>query len=74
MFTHARAGRSAGVGWDLERGRPGPRIEEFAADIRWGLSYAGADDLATARQNAEFVRVTPTTRRRNGAHGFARTE
>ena len=55
-------------------GPAGPRIEEFAAGIRSGLSYAGADDLATARQNAEFVRVTPTTKRRNGAHGFARTE
>ena len=55
-------------------GPAGPRIEEFAAGIRSGLSYAGAGDLATARQNAEFIRVTPTTKRRNGAHGFARTE
>ena len=52
----------------------GPHIEEFAAGIRSGLSYAGAHDLATARQNAEFMHVTPATRRRNGAHGFARAE
>ncbi len=55
-------------------GPVGPRLEEFAAGIRSGLSYAGAHDLETARQNAEFMRVTPTTKRRNGAHGSARTE
>ena len=51
-----------------------PRIEEFVAGIRSGLSYAGAHDLETARENAEFMRVNETTRSRNGAHGFARSE
>lgn len=49
-----------------------PRLAEFAAGIRSGLSYAGASDLETARENAAFIRVHDT--RRNGAHGFARTE
>jgi IMP dehydrogenase/GMP reductase len=49
-----------------------PRLEEFVAGIRSGLSYAGAHDLETARENAEFVEIEPTTERRNGSHGFAR--
>ena len=49
-----------------------PRFEEFVAGIRSGLSYAGAHDLETARENAEFIEVEPTTKRRNGSHGFAR--
>jgi IMP dehydrogenase/GMP reductase len=51
-------------------GPVGPRLEEFAAGIRSGLSYAGAHDLATARENAEFMEVKETTKGRNGAHGF----
>jgi guanosine monophosphate reductase len=51
-----------------------PRLEEFTAGIRSGLSYAGARDLSTARENAEFVEVRETTKGRNGAHSFARTE
>lgn len=54
------------------RGPVGPRIREFAAGIRSGLSYAGAHDLETARENAEFMQVNSTTKDRNGAHGFAR--
>ena len=50
-----------------------PRLQEFTAGIRSGLSYAGAHDLETARQNAEFMQVNETTERRNGPHGFART-
>ena len=55
-------------------GPVGPRLEEFTAGIRSGLSYAGARDLATARRNAEFVEVRETTKGRNGAHSFARKE
>ena len=51
-----------------------PRLEEFAAGIRSGLSYAGGHDLQTARENAEFMRVNETVKRRNGPHGFARTK
>jgi IMP dehydrogenase/GMP reductase len=51
-----------------------PRLEEFAAGIRSGLSYAGAHDLKTARENARFIEVKETTKGRNGAHGFARTK
>ena len=54
-------------------GPAGPRLREFAAGIRSGLSYAGARDLETARGNAEFMKVRETTAGRNGAHGFART-
>lgn len=55
------------------RGSVKPRLGEFAAGIRSGLSYAGAHDLETARENAEFMEVKPTTEGRNGAHGFAQT-
>ncbi|MEF8915812.1 guanosine monophosphate reductase, partial [Natronomonas sp.] len=51
-------------------GPVGPRLREFTAGIRSGFSYAGAHDLATARENAEFVEVNATTNGRNGAHGF----
>ncbi|MES3516934.1 MAG: IMP dehydrogenase, partial [Natronomonas sp.] len=44
-------------------------LEEFAAGLRSGLSYAGAHDLTTARKRAEFIRITPEAGRRNGAHG-----
>ena len=53
------------------KGPVGPRLAEFAAGLRSGLSYAGAHDLETARENAEFIEVRSTTERRNGAHGFA---
>ena len=49
-----------------------PRIQEFVAGIRSGFSYAGAHDLTTAQENAEFMEVNATTQGRNGAHSFAR--
>ncbi|MFT4884060.1 MAG: IMP dehydrogenase [Natronomonas sp.] len=51
-------------------GPVGPRLQEFTAGIRSGFSYAGAHDLETARENAEFMKVNGTTKGRNGAHGF----
>ena len=51
-----------------------PRLAEFTAGMRSGLSYVGAHDLATARERAEFIEVTPTTARRNGAHGVTRED
>jgi IMP dehydrogenase/GMP reductase len=48
-----------------------PRLEEFVAGIRSGLSYAGAHDLEAAREKARFMEVKETTKGRNGAHGFA---
>jgi IMP dehydrogenase/GMP reductase len=50
------------------------RLAEFTAGMRSGLSYAGARDLATARENAEFMEVTGSTTHRNGPHGVARPE
>lgn len=55
-------------------GPVGPRLEEFAAGLRSGFSYAGAHDIETARENAEFMEVRETTKGRNGAHGFARKD
>ncbi|WP_178917381.1 guanosine monophosphate reductase [Natronomonas gomsonensis] len=49
-----------------------PHLEEFVAGIRSGFSYAGAHDLSTAQENAQFMEVNATTKGRNGAHGFAR--
>ncbi|WP_290812678.1 guanosine monophosphate reductase [Halovivax sp.] len=42
---------------------------EFAAGIRSGLSYAGAHTIEEARETAEFIRVAPSARDREGAHG-----
>lgn len=50
-------------------GPVGPLIEEFAAGMRSGLSYAGAYDLETARENAEFIRVSGGAKERAGPHG-----
>ena len=47
-----------------------PRLSEFAAGIRSGCSYAGAHDLETARENARFIEVRPSTNDRNGGHGI----
>jgi guanosine monophosphate reductase len=55
-------------------GPVGPRLEEFVAGIKSGLSYAGAHDLERARDRAEFIEVRGTTKRRNGSHGFAQTK
>lgn len=49
----------------------GPLAEiaaEFAAGIRSGLSYCGGHTIPEARRNAEFVRVAPSARDREGAH------
>ena len=40
MFSYARAGRSAGVGWDLERGRP--LAERADASTALGRAQRGA--------------------------------
>lgn len=50
-----------------------PRLAEFCAGIRSGLSYGGGHDLETARENAEFVEIRKTTER-NSAHGFPQME
>jgi IMP dehydrogenase len=41
---------------------------EFAAGIRSGVSYCGGHTLAEARANAEFIRVAPSAKEREGAH------
>ena len=51
-----------------------PRLDEFLAGVRSGVSYAGAFDLEAARKNARFTEVKPTTNGRNGAHGVYRTD
>lgn len=55
-------------------GPAGPLLDEFAAGIRSGLSYAGAHDLENARENAEFMEVRETTGHRNGSHGAVQHE
>jgi IMP dehydrogenase len=47
----------------------GPKTEEFLWGIRSGLSYCGGHTLSEARENAEFVRVSPSAAEREGAHG-----
>jgi IMP dehydrogenase len=42
--------------------------EEFCAGIRSGLSYCGGHTLAAAREKAEFIRVAPSAKDREGFH------
>ncbi|MCU4718765.1 guanosine monophosphate reductase [Halapricum hydrolyticum] len=42
---------------------------EFAAGIRSGLSYVGGHTIEQARERAEFIRVAPGAKDREGAHG-----
>lgn len=41
---------------------------EFAAGLRSGLSYCGGHTIPEARGNAEFIRVAPSARDREGSH------
>lgn len=42
--------------------------EGFCDGIRSGLSYCGGHTVSEARENAEFVRVAPSAKEREGAH------
>jgi IMP dehydrogenase len=42
--------------------------EEFCAGIRSGLSYCGAHTIPAAREKAEFIRVGPSAKEREGFH------
>ena len=44
-------------------------IQDIEGGLRSALTYVGADDLDTFRFYCEFVKVTPSTVRENGAHG-----
>lgn len=46
-----------------------PRTEEFLWGIRSGFSYCGGHTIEAARENAVFVRVSPSAAEREGAHG-----
>jgi len=43
-------------------------VEEFCAGIQSGLSYCGGHTIPAARDNAEFIRVAPSAREREGFH------
>jgi len=43
-------------------------VEAFCAGIRSGLSYCGGHDIEAARSKAEFIRVAPGAKEREGAH------
>lgn len=72
--AEARTDKSADVAADegVEGLTPygGPLADvaaEFAAGIRSGLSYCGGHSIPEARENAEFVRVAPGAKEREGA-------
>lgn len=44
------------------------KMEGFEKGIRSGISYCGGHDIESARENAEFITVTPNTVRKNGLH------
>jgi IMP dehydrogenase len=50
------------------KGAVGDVVEAFCAGIRSGLSYCGGHTIAEARGNAEFVRVAPGAKEREGFH------
>lgn len=50
------------------KGSVKPLIDEFNAGLRSGLSYCGGHSISQARENAEFIEVTPNTNFRNGGH------
>lgn len=56
-------------GWTPYKGPVAEVAEEFCAGIRSGLSYCGGETVQEARWNATFIRVAPSARDREGAHG-----
>lgn len=50
------------------KGSVGDVAAEFCAGIRSGLSYCGGHDIAAARERAEFIRVSPGAKEREGYH------
>lgn len=45
------------------------KMDSFEKGIRSGVSYCGARTIEEARENAEFIEITPNTVYRNGIHG-----
>ena len=43
-------------------------VEEFCAGIQSGLSYCGGHTIPEAREKAEFIRVAPSAKEREGYH------
>ena len=43
-------------------------VAEFTAGIQSGLSYCGGHTIAAAREKAEFIRVAPSAKAREGYH------
>ncbi|MFD1563371.1 guanosine monophosphate reductase [Haloarchaeobius amylolyticus] len=43
-------------------------VTEFRAGIQSGLSYCGGSTIRAARENAEFIRVAPSAKAREGYH------
>ncbi|SER13873.1 guanosine monophosphate reductase [Natrinema salaciae] len=43
-------------------------VDEFRAGIQSGLSYCGGHTIPTAREKAEFIRVAPSAKEREGYH------
>lgn len=44
-------------------------IQQYIDGVKSGLSYLGAREIEKARENADFIRVTPSTQHRNSDHG-----
>ena len=51
------------------RGPVADVVEALCAGVRSGLSYCGGHTIAAARERAEFVRVAPSAKEREGFHG-----
>jgi len=50
------------------KGSVGTVVEAFCAGLRSGLSYCGGHTISEAREDAEFVRVAPGAKEREGFH------
>lgn len=44
-------------------------LQDIAGGLRSSFTYVGAMDLTEFQQNAEFIRISSSTQRENGAHG-----
>ncbi|WP_049901419.1 guanosine monophosphate reductase [Natrinema sp. J7-1] len=50
------------------KGPVGDVVDEFCAGIQSGLSYCGGETIPAARRHAEFIRVAPSAKEREGYH------
>jgi len=62
-------GTAEGIEGQVEPKGPVKRVlDELRGGIQSGVSYCGSDNLEGARENAEFIEITPATQQMNNYH------